>query len=67
MAQFENEWLLLFFGAGLLGGFTTYSTFAYEIMDRSQTATGKKDALLYNILTLTSCMMAAGAGYSIFR
>jgi CrcB protein len=55
-----SQELRLFLGAGVLGGFTTYSSFNYELI--SLALRGQPGpALLYAGLTLLGCL-AAGAG-----
>lgn len=53
----------VFWMTGVLGGFTTYSTFAVEAASAaSGSKGGLRRAVLYIILTLTACTLAAGIG-----
>ncbi|NLJ52579.1 MAG: CrcB family protein [Intrasporangiaceae bacterium] len=52
----------LLLGTGLLGGYTTYSTFAVEILHL-----GLLTALLYATLTVVGGLAAAGLGFRIAR
>ena len=53
--------LRLFLGAGILGGFTTYSSFNYETLALAEQ--GSWGAALFNVaLTLFGCLLAGVAG-----
>jgi len=53
-------------GAGLLGGFTTYSSFNLETLRLAQT--GQLDrALAYGAATLLGCLLAGAAGVAVGR
>jgi len=58
--------LRLFLGAGLMGGFTTYSSFNYEtIMLAVQ---GSWGAALFNaVVTVAGCLLAGVAGLALGR
>jgi len=51
---------------GLLGGFTTYSSFAFEYVDYAQRR-ALPTALLYIGVTLVACGLACGLGVAIGR
>jgi CrcB protein len=56
--------LTLFLGTGLLGGFTTFSTYAEQ--SRSLVATGSPGlAAAYVVGTLAACLLAAVAGRAL--
>lgn len=54
----------LFIGTGILGGFTTFSTFHYEAANLLR-EDKKLTAVLYVLLSLTFGLLAAWAGLSI--
>jgi CrcB protein len=56
----------LFLGAGILGGFTTYSSFNYETIALADQ--GSWGAALFNVaLTLFGCLLAGIAGLAAGR
>jgi CrcB protein len=58
--------LRLFVGAGVLGGFTTYSSFNYETLALLETGSGGL-ALANVAATVTSCLLAGLAGLAAGR
>ncbi len=64
--QNESEFIRLFVAVGLLGGFTTFSTFSLETM--FMVAEGQWWRAAINIsLNIFSCLIAAGLGLAIGR
>lgn len=64
--QLFSESLKLFLMVGLLGGFTTFSTFGYETMQLVRSA--QMSFVLVNIfLQLFLGLAAAGVGYSLSK
>lgn len=60
----DREWVRLFVLVGLLGGFTTFSSFSHETLGLLQT--GKSGvALAYITLSVLVCVVAAWAGMSL--
>lgn len=58
--------LRLFLGAGLMGGFTTYSSFNYETIMLA--AQGSWGAALFNVVaTVTGCLLSGVAGLVVGR
>jgi CrcB protein len=58
--------LRLFLGAGLMGGFTTYSSFNYETIMLA--AQGSWGPALFNVLvTVTGCLLSGVAGLVVGR
>jgi CrcB protein len=58
--------LRLFLGAGIMGGFTTYSSFNYETI--SLAAQGSWGAALFNVaVTLFGCLLSGVAGLALGR
>jgi CrcB protein len=56
--------LRLFLGSGILGGFTTYSSFNYEVL--ALLGQGRSGAALaYLGATLLGCLAAGGAGVAL--
>lgn len=55
-----------FLGIGVLGGFTTFSTYIVEIQ-RSVTAGAPQTALAYLVLTLAAALLAVRAGVALTR
>ena len=51
----------LLLGTGLLGGFTTYSTFAQELWEQVRSG-DTTQALAYAVITLVAGLLAAAAG-----
>lgn len=58
--------LKLFLGVGVLGGFTTYSTFNLDVL-RLFEAERTGAAIAYLSLTLVGCLFAGGAGWLLAR
>ncbi len=61
-----NELLRAFFIFGLLGGFTTFSTFSLETINLVQAGFWFK-ALLNIIASVLTCVVAAAAGLAVGR
>jgi CrcB protein len=58
--------LRLFLGAGLMGGFTTYSSFNYETI--ALAVQGSWGAALFNVIvTVTGCLLSGVAGLALGR
>jgi CrcB protein len=58
--------LRLFLGAGVMGGFTTYSSFNYETI--SLAVQGSWGPALFNVLlTVTGCLLSGVAGLALGR
>lgn len=58
----------VFWMTGVLGGFTTYSTFAVESANLASGPTGgARRAVLYIAVTLVACTMSAGLGIAVHR
>jgi CrcB protein len=58
--------LRLFLGAGVMGGFTTYSSFNYETIELA--VQGSWGAALFNVaVTLAGCLLAGVAGLALGR
>ena len=53
-------------GAGVLGGFTTYSSFNYETFALAQTGAWGK-AAIYVAATMLGCLAAGAAGWLVAR
>jgi len=56
-----SDELRLFLGAGLMGGFTTYSSFNYELLAMLTGGQGLQ-ALLYAAATFLGCLASGAAG-----
>lgn len=56
----------LLLGTGVMGGFTTYSTFNAEVMKALQAGAPAK-AALYVATTLVVCLLGAWAGWAAVR
>jgi fluoride exporter len=61
--QAGNLWMLLF-GTGLMGGYTTFSTFNYELITLMKSGR-KKTSLLYELLSVLCGLAAAAVGMNI--
>ena len=60
----DREWVRLFVLVGVLGGFTTFSSFSNETLDLLQA--GKHGpALAYVVLSVLVCVLAAWAGLTL--
>jgi len=60
----DREWVRLFVLVGLLGGFTTFSSFSNETLGLLQA--GKHGpALAYILLSVLVCVLAAWAGLTL--
>jgi len=60
----DREWVRLFVLVGMLGGFTTFSSFSHETLGLIQS--GKSGpALLYIVLSVLVCVVAAWAGMAL--
>lgn len=58
--------LRLFLGAGLMGGFTTYSSFNYETL--SLAIQGSWGAAVFNVVvTVAGCLLSGVAGLAVGR
>ena len=57
----ENELIRLFLVVGMLGGFTTFSTFSLETLNLIQTGEFLK-SLINIVLSVTSCIFAVFLG-----
>lgn len=62
----EQGSLRLFLGAGVMGGFTTYSSFNLETM-KLLTGGNAATGLLYMVATLVGCLVAACIGVGCVR
>jgi CrcB protein len=63
---FEAQRITLFLATGLLGGFTTFSTFSTQTV--GMLAEGEPFlAVVYMWATVTVCVLAAGFGYALGR
>ncbi|HRN53537.1 MAG TPA: fluoride efflux transporter CrcB [Gemmatimonadaceae bacterium] len=58
--------LRAFLGIGLLGGFTTFSTFSLETVTLAQSGSPAR-ALLYITLSVSLAIAAAGIGFALAR
>lgn len=63
--KLPEEWFL-FLGTGIMGGFTTYSTFNWETLQLAQRG-AYGQALLYVAATLTVCLAAGAVGALVAR
>ena len=63
-SQPEKTWLLLFLGAGICGGYTTFSSFAFQLLGLWR---GRRTGLVaaYLVLTLVLGLLAAWAGLGV--
>ena len=61
-----NEALRLFLAVGILGGFTTFSTFSLETLQLLEQGEWRT-AFLYLLLSLLTCVVGAGAGVMLCR
>jgi fluoride exporter len=62
--QYFDDWVRLFFGVGILGGFTTFSTFGYEsitLLQRKQILQG----ILYIIASVGCSVAFAYLGFRL--
>ncbi len=60
-----GQWRL-FIGVGVLGGFTTFSTFSQETLSLAQQGDGLT-AAGYVLASVSAALIGAGAGYTIGR
>jgi fluoride exporter len=60
----KSDFMLLLFGTGLMGGYTTYSTFNYELISLMKSGK-KKIFLLYYSLSVICGLAAAALGILI--
>ncbi len=58
--------LIQILGTGVMGGFTTYSTFNYEVLRYTQQDNYLLGAL-YILLTITTCLIAGFLGLTLAR
>lgn len=58
--------LKLFLTVGLMGGFTTYSTFSYEVLSLMQKGAWTTGAT-YLLTTLLVCLLASASGFFLGR
>ena len=56
----------LFLGVGVLGGFTTFSTFSYEALSAAQTGNWPV-AVAYVLGSMTAALLGAAAGHALGR
>jgi len=61
-----NQQVVLFLVTGILGGYTTFSTFAYENAGYLQ-AGNYQSFLLYSFLSFATCIAAALAGLYLVK
>lgn len=62
-APLVNEWQQLLFVLGFLGAFTTFSTFAFDVVQLAHVS--KKTALNYVLQTIVYGIAAVACGYMI--
>lgn len=66
----ETTWVgphtRLFLATGVMGGFTTYSTFNYELL-RGFVDGARGPALLYFLATVLGCLLAGAVGMVLAR
>jgi CrcB protein len=63
----RDSYIWLWLGTGVLGGFTTYSTFTLEVEIGNRQAETKPYMLYYIFATLVFSMLAAGLGAVIVK
>lgn len=64
--HFLSPYWRLFLATGICGGFTTFSTFAYENISMLQ-QTNYTGFAFYSISTFVVCLVAVFAGFSIIK
>ncbi len=63
----QDPLMILALGTGLLGGFTTFSTFAVESVILSRSRPGVAGGILYVSCTLIASAVLAGTGWLLGR
>ena len=66
LVPLENRSAHILLGVGVLGGFTTFSSFAIECIEQWQRG-ARRRAALYALGSLAGCATAAWVGFEILR